>query len=228
STQDRISRNIALQAAELAARENALYGDLPFGSEDSWLVVSSMTGPELGAGYLVNATRFETLADYENYLKRLNALPGELDKLIARMRVGMRTGWVPPREAMGKVPAMFDRFAGPDVAATPMWKPLTAIPEGIPAAERVRLAAEGRRVLESSVHPAFARMQRFLVDEYIPACGKQLGASSLPAGPAYYELRIRESTTLALTAAQIHKTGIDEVARIRAEMDKLIASLGYK
>lgn len=228
STQDRISRNIALEAAELAARENALYGDLPFGSEDSWLVVSSMTGPELGLGYLVNATRFETLADYDNYLERLRAVPGELDELIARMRAGMRTGWVPPREAMGKVPAMFDLFAGKDVTATPMWKPFRAIAAGIPDTDRERLAAEGRRVLETGVHPAFARLRRFLVDEYIPACAKQLGASSLPAGPAYYELRIRESTTLPLSAVQIHKTGLEEVARIRAEMDKLIASLGYK
>ena len=228
STQDRISRNIALEAAELEAREDALYGDLPFGAQDSWLVVSSMTGPELGVGYIVNATRFETLADYENYLKRLQGFPAEIDKLIARMRVGMRTGWVPPREAMGKVPGMFDIFAGADITATPMWKPFSAIPADIPAADRERIAAEGRRLLSTGVHPAFARMQRFLVDEYIPACAKDLGASLLPAGPAYYELRIRENTTLPLTAAQIHKTGLAEVARIRGEMDKLIATVGYQ
>lgn len=228
STQDRISRDIALEEATIEARENAMYADLPFGSEDSWLAVSSMTGPQLGVGYVVNATRFETLADYENYLKRLEGFPAEFDKVVARMRVGMRTGWVPPREAMGKVPGMFDVFAGADVTATPLWKPFTAFPEDIGPADRERLAAEGRRLLSTSVHPAFARMQRFLVDEYIPACAKELGSSSLPAGRAYYELRVRENTTLALTAAQIHKTGLEEVARIRAEMDKLIASVGYK
>jgi len=228
STQDRISRDIALEDAELAAPENAMYAALPFGSEDSWLAVSSMTGPQLGIGYIVNATRFETLADYENYLKRLAGFPAQLDKIIARMRVGMRTGWMPPREAMGRVPAMFDLFAGADVTATPMWKPFTEFPADISPADRERLAAEGRRLLSTGVHPAFARMQRFLVDEYIPACSKDLGASSLPAGPAYYELRIREATTLPLTAAQIHQTGLAEVARIRAEMDKVIATLGYK
>jgi len=228
STQDRISRDIALEAAELEARENAIYGDLPFGSEDSWLVASSMTGPQLGIGYIVNATRFETLADYENYLQRLQGFPAEIDKLIARMRVGMRTGWVPPRDAMGKVPGMFDVFAGDDVTATPLWKPFAQMPAEIAAADRERLTAQGRRLLSSGVHPAFARMKRFLVDEYIPACAKALGASSLPGGPAYYELRIRENTTLPLTAAQIHKIGLDEVARIRGEMDKVIASLGYK
>jgi uncharacterized protein (DUF885 family) len=55
STQDRISRDIALEEAALEARENAMYGDLPFGSEDPWLAVSSMTGPQLSVGYIVNA-----------------------------------------------------------------------------------------------------------------------------------------------------------------------------
>lgn len=228
STQDRISRNIALESAELAARENAMYGELPFGSEDTWLQVSSMTGPQLGMAYIVNATRFETLADYGNYLERLRGFPSEIDKILERMRAGMRSGWVPPREAMGRVPAMFDAFAGADVEATPLWKPFTKFPAGFSAADRERLAAEGRRLLSTGVHPAFARMRRFLVDEYIPACAKELAASKLPAGPGYYELRIRESTTLPLTAAQIHQTGLSEVARIRAEMDQVIASLGYK
>ncbi len=205
-----------------------MYGDLPFGSEDHWLVVSSMTGPELGVGYVVNGTRFETLSDYEHYLERIKGFPAEMDKIIARMRIGMRTGWMPPREAMSKVPAMFDAFAGADVTATPMWKPFTQFPADVSAADRERITAEGRRILATQVHPSFARMQKFLVDEYIPACGKELGASSLPAGRAYYELRIRENTTLPLTAAQIHKTGLDEVARIRGEMDKVIASLEFK
>ncbi|HEX4332563.1 MAG TPA: DUF885 domain-containing protein [Usitatibacter sp.] len=228
STQDRISLGIALDKAGLEARENAMYGDLPFGSEDSWLAVSSMTGPQLGIGYIVNGTRFETLADYENYLKRLHGFSAELDKIIARMRVGMRTGWVPPRAAMDKVPEMFDLFAGSDVTVTPLWKPFTAFPADMGLPDRERLASEGRHLLATEVHPAFARMRRFLVDEYIPACAKDLGASSLPAGAAYYELRIRESTTLALTAEQIHKTGLEEVARIRTEMDQVIASVGYK
>ena len=228
STQDRISRDIALEAAELSAREDAMYGDLPFGSEDSWSVVSSMRGPQLFEGYVVNGTRFANVADYEHYLERLRGLPAHMDVLVERMRVGMKSGWMPPREAMGKVAAMFDSFAGTDVTATPMWKPFTEFPADVSAADRERLTAEGRRVLSTGVHPAFARMQKFVADEYIPACRKELGASSLPAGPAYYELRIRESTTLPLTAQQIHETGLKEVARIRGEMDNVIASLAFK
>ncbi|HEX4780552.1 MAG TPA: DUF885 domain-containing protein [Usitatibacter sp.] len=228
SSQDRISRNIALEAAELDDRENAFYGDLPFSSDDGWLVASTMRGPQLFLPYIVNGTRFANGADYENYLERLEGLPAELDKLVARMRVGMRTGWMPPKAAMVKVPAMFEPYTGADVTASPMWKPFNAFPDDVAPADRERIATRARLVLSGKVQPAFARMQRFLADEYLPACRKELGASSLPAGRAYYELRIRENTTLALTAAQIHKIGLDEVARIHGEMDKVIASTGFK
>jgi len=228
STQDRISRDIALEAAELNDRENSLYGDLPFGSDDAWLAVSTMAGPQLGITYVVNGTRFASRADYDNYLKRLDGLSVELDRIVARMRVGIRTGWMPPHAAMLKLPAMFDAYVGSDVTTSPLWKPVTEFPADVAPADQERITAQARRALSEKVRPAFVRMQRFLVDEYLPACRKELGASSLPAGPAYYELRIRENTTLPLTAAQIHKIGLDEVARIHGEMEKLIASQGFK
>ena len=113
-TQDRISRDIALESAELEDSENAFYRGLPFGADfaDSWNAVSTMRGPELGMAYVVNATRFATVADYENYLKRLSkrsrlARPGHRRSCAP----GIRSGWMPPHEAMVTVPKMFDDFA---------------------------------------------------------------------------------------------------------------------
>ncbi len=228
-TQDRISRQIALESAELEERENAFYRDLPFGTDfgDSWHGVSTMNGPELSAGYIVNATRFATVADYENYLKRLSKMPVSLDQETQILRAGMRSGWMPPHEAMVTVPRMFDNFAGADITRSPLWTPFTKFPAEIPQADRDRLAAEGRRVLSTAVHPAFAKFQQFVEKEYLPVTRKELAASALPGGPAYYALRVRENTTLPLDPAEIHKTGLAEVARIRAEMDKVIASTGF-
>ncbi|MFZ3321932.1 MAG: DUF885 domain-containing protein [Usitatibacter sp.] len=229
-TQDRISRDIALERAELEDREDAFYRDLPFGTDfgDGWNGVSTMNGPELSVGYLVNATRFATVADYENYLKRLSQFPASLDQLTQNLRAGIRSGWMPPHEAMVTVPKMFDDFAGADITRSPMWIPFTKFPGDIGEADRDRLAAEGRRVLATSVHPAFAKFQQFVEKEYLPATRKELASSALPGGMAYYALRVRENTTLPLDPAEIHKTGLAEVARIRGEMDKVIASTGFK
>lgn len=229
STQDRISRELMLFDLRLIDQENAFYRDLPFGSTgDGWLPVSSMHGPQQFYAYLARATPFRNAGDYRNYLKRLEALPVALGQMTDQMRTGLRTGWVAPREAMQRVPDMFSTFAGGDVTATPLWKPFTEFPEAVAADERARLADAARRVLAGKVHPAFAAMQRFLRDEYLPGGAASLAASALPPGEAYYALRVREQTTTTLAPAEIHRIGLAEVARIRAEMDKVIASTGFK
>jgi uncharacterized protein (DUF885 family) len=145
-----------------------------------------------------------------------------------RGREGMRSGWMPPRAAMERVPGMLELFAGDDVRATPLWHPFESFPAGVPEGERAALAERGRRVLAERVHPAFARLRKFAEAEYLPAARKELGASSLPGGRRYYDLLIRGSTTTTLTADEIHAIGLAEVKRIRAEMEALVASTGFK
>ena len=228
SAQDRISRSVMLDQLELGLEYDRLYGDLPFGSNDSWLILSPMFGPQQFYSILAKATRLRTAGDYENYLKRLGAMPAAIDQMIDRMRDGMRTGWMPPQEAMRRVPGMLEVFAGADVRATPLWHPFEAIPADIPAAERERIAERGRRVLAERVHPAFAKLKQFAETAYIPANLKALAATSLPSGPRYYELRVRQMTTTTLKPGEIHEIGLAEVKRIRAEMEKVIAQTGFK
>ena len=227
--QDRLSREVLLEMLAINDAELAFYGNLPFGVEsDGWMPVSPMHGPQQQLAYLVRATRFEKARDYDNYLKRLDAIPAQLAQQAALMRAGMKSGWMPPRAAMQRVPEMFTAYAGDDVTATPFWQPFASFPEGVDAADRKRIAEAGRRVLAGRVHPAFAEFKRFISAEYIPAAPAELAASKLPGGPAFYALRVRENTTLPLEAAAIHETGKREVARIRAAMDEVMASTGFK
>jgi uncharacterized protein (DUF885 family) len=228
STQDRISRDVYLVSLGLAAEENAIYGALPFGSDDSWLPVSTMDGPQFTVPYVVKATRFRGARDYDNYLKRLEALPALLAQTEARLRAGMKSGWIGPREALPRVPAMLEVFAGSDVTATPLWLPLASFPADLAEAERGRVTEAARRLLAEKVHPAFAALQRFYEREYIPAATETLAVSKLPGGERYYALLARASTTTELTPAQIHEIGLAEVARIKGEMDRIIASTGFK
>ena len=228
NTQDRISRGVMIEQLRLAARERDFYGDLPFGPQDAWAPVSSMRGPQIGLAFIVRATRFRGVADYENYLKRLARIPHRLEQEAAILRAGMKSGWMPPRAAMQQVPAMFEPFAGADVTATPLWRPFADFPAAVPDAERARLADAGRKVLSEQVHPAFAKLKGFLDAEYLPACRRELGASTLPGGPAYYAFLIREQTTTEMSADDVHALGVKEVARIRAEMAEVVKATGFK
>jgi uncharacterized protein (DUF885 family) len=227
NTQDRISRAVLLDSIELRLQQDALYGTLPFSEEDDWLPISSMNGPQNLYPYLARATTLRRAADCDNYVKRLDAVPNRFEQVIAHMRAGMKSGWMPPRAAMSQVPSMFDPFSGEDVAKSPLWAPFTQIGAEVSAADRERCTSEGRRAM-AGVRTAFARMQRFLVDEYIPAGRAELGAAKLPGGEAYYALQVREKTTTTLTPAQIHRIGLDEVARIRKAMDEVIATTDFK
>ena len=228
STQDRISREVFLYRLRNRAAVDAMFGDLPFGAEDEWSPVNPMDGPQFDVPYIVKATRFRTTRDYDNYLKRLEALPALLEQTEAAMRAGMKSGWMPPAEAMPRVPAMFDVFAGKDVRASPMWRPFESFPSTVAEGDRERYREAGRRILAEKVHPAFARLQRFVRDEYIPACTKSLSASRLPGGPGYYALLVRRSTTTELTPTQVHEIGLAEVARIRGEMDRIIREVKFE
>ncbi len=229
SPQDRLSRQVMIDDLERDVRMSAVFGPLPFDTGvDGYMPVSTMWGPHQNWSILAKSTRFTSVADYENYLKRLAAMPRYLEQVQATMRLGMRWGWVAPRAAMTRMPGMLDTFAAADVTATSLWSPFTTFPDALPAVERERLAAAGRRLLERGVHPAFARLQAFLRDEYLPAAATELAASKLPGGERYYALRAAASTTTSQTPEEIHALGLAEVARIAALMDAALRDSGWK
>ncbi|MBW3566890.1 MAG: DUF885 domain-containing protein, partial [Proteobacteria bacterium] len=80
----------------------------------------------------------------------------------------------------------------------------------------------------TSVLPAFDRMAKFFKEEYLPASRPAVGIGSTPGGKAHYAYLARRYTTTELTPEEIHQIGVREVARIRAEMDKIIKEVGFK
>ena len=225
--QDRLSHAMMLADLQLEAQVDALYGALPFSGLGGWLVVGPQGGPHSEMAELAKAMPARGLRDAEHWNARLAALPRYLEQSMALMRAGMRSGWMPPRAVMGDVGAELDAFASGAPQDSPLYLPLASIPEAVPAAQRARVQAAGRQLIAEHVQPAYARLQRFLVDEYLPACPEALAASALPGGADYYALAVRRSTTLALAPQAIHELGLAEVARIARAMDELAAQQGF-
>ena len=171
---------------------------------------------------------FATIDDYENWIVRLNGFGPYLDQTIDLMREGMRRGLVQPRIVMERVPAQIARQVVEDPAASPFFGPFAKLPESIPATERQRLRTEALRAIEREVVPAFRRLQVFFDEEYLPASRDTVGIWDTPGGPEWYQQRIRWFTTTELTADEIHAIGLREVARIRADMQRVIDQVGFK
>lgn len=187
------------------------------------------TGFHSDMGYAVGATPFRTKKDYEDYLKRLKALPAYLDQNIANMRKGLADGFTQPKEILPQIIPSFEAQVTAQAESHPLYAPFADMPAGISARERKKLQREGAEVLTRDVIPAYARVLAFMKEDYLPKARDTVGASDLPNGEEYYRALVRYYTTLDdATPEAIHALGIEEVARIRKEMDAVIAKTGFQ
>ena len=167
-------------------------------------------------------------ADYRAYLSQLGDHGRHIDQQIANLRAGLVRGFTPPAIVMeGRDQPVAAVAEARDATATVYYQPFASLPTTLPAATRSALQAEAKQVIAASVIPAHQRLLTFLRATYFPGLRKQLDATSYPNGAAYYQSRIRAYTTLNLAPAQIHAIGLAEVAKIRAEMERVKADAKF-
>ncbi len=171
---------------------------------------------------------FTSVRDYENYLARLDALPRYFGESIDLLRLGLRTGYVPPRVTLEGVDESLKAQIVTDPSISIFYKPFQEFPSSLGGADRERLTAAAQDAVRGSVVPAYQSLLKFLETEYIPGSRAGIAASDLPDGRAFYQERIRYFTTLDLTPEDIHATGQSEVKRIRNEMDSVIRRTGFE
>jgi len=116
----------------------------------------------------------------------------------------------------------------PGAETSIFWGPLKSLPKSISAADATRLRTDFASAISTEVLPAYARLADFLERDYLPAARSTVGWSDLPDGPAWYRWRIRGATTMDLPPDQIHQIGLDEVARIRADMIAVKEQVGFQ
>jgi uncharacterized protein (DUF885 family) len=177
---------------------------------------------------LAGLIEFSMTIDYENWIARLEGIGTYVDQNIALMREGMRRGLMQPKVIMQRVPDQIAKQVVTDPETSPFYAPFRKMPATMPVAEQERLRAAGRAAITRSVVPAYRRLQDYFVKDYLPACTDSIGVRALPGGKEWYQQRVRWFTTTDLTADQVHQIGLDEVARIRGEMQKIIEQVGFK
>jgi uncharacterized protein (DUF885 family) len=219
TSQDVISYDLFLRDKEL----NVEGSRFPF----EYMPIDQMNGVQIIFGQVVGSTPFRNVSDYHNYIARLSAFPKQIEQLIALMKRGIETKWLPPAVPMRSVPDQIEGQIAEDPGASPFFKPFGALPEELPDTERARLVESGKKAIAESMTPALKKLAAFIKQTYLPACRKDIGASLLPDGEAYYQYAIKRHTTTNLSAREIHEIGKREVARIRKEMEAIIRQVGF-
>ncbi|MGY8974096.1 MAG: DUF885 domain-containing protein [Sphingomonadales bacterium] len=177
--------------------------------------------------YLAPRGGFTTAEEYHNYIGRMRDIPRYFAEQTANARAGLARGFSVPRVTLEGRDVSIASYVVDDPEQSPFWTPFADMPRSIPADEQERLREAGRAAIAERVTPAYAQWLAFFREEYLPNTRTTLGASEFPDGAAYYAQQIRQYTTLDLTAEQIHRIGLDEVARITAEMEKVKDEAGF-
>ena len=215
------------------AEEGLQYGGdpLPFRNVvpgNFYLPLNQMGGVQQGAAETMASQPNQSVADYEDILARLEALAKNVDEQLALLREGLSKGYTPPKITMRDVPKQIADLIPDDPMQSALLAPFTDFPSSISQTERERLTGRAKQLYGGSVRPAFVRLHDYVTNTYIPACREHIAVRALPNGTAAYAYHVRWQTTTNLTPQQIHEIGLSEVKCIRAEMDKVIASTGFK
>ncbi len=171
---------------------------------------------------------YTSVADYENSLKRHEDYVKLTDGAIGRLRQGMDSGVVETKLSMTNVVAQLDAQLAQTVEESPFYSPILAFPESIGEADRTRLTAAYRDLVENKINPVHRRLRDFIANDYLPVAREEVGLSAMKGGATLYELMIEQTTTLPLKADEVHNLGLSEVARIRTEMETIKTSVGFE
>ena len=168
-------------------------------------------------------------ADVPAYLARLGQVATRIDEALARSRAAAARSLIPPRFIVERAQTQVDTFLAPAPAQNAL---VTALAErsadlaDLTPQARAEALAQAERIVAEQVRPAYARVQAYLLDLH-PRSGIAAGVSRLPGGAAAYTQALAGFTGTSLTAEQIHAIGLREVARIEAEMDRHLRTLGF-
>ncbi|MGV2497320.1 DUF885 domain-containing protein [Pelagerythrobacter aerophilus] len=173
------------------------------------------------------AAPFKTLEDYENNLKRHAEYVELIDRSIAKFREGQAAGVYETKLTIGNVIEQLDTQLAMPLEESPLWGPVTMFPEGISDADKARLTKEYRTSVEA-INAVHTRLRDYLRDEYLPQARDSVGLSQMKGGAKLYEHMIESTTTLPLTADYVHNLGLSEVARIKTELEKIKAEVGFE
>ncbi|MDF3126955.1 DUF885 domain-containing protein [Rheinheimera sp. 1928-s] len=190
--------------------------------------LTSESGFHSSLAFMVSGTEFKTLQDYQDYLTKLKTIPRYMQQQTDWMKQGLATGMTQPKAVL----AGFDEGILAFVSKTPeqnvFYRPFTRKPEFVDADNWTAMQSEAKQIVEQQLNPAYQQFYQFMVQQYLPGARDSIAASEWPQGRDYYQNRLEHYTTLKLTPEQVHQTGLNEVARIRAEMQGIINQVGFK
>jgi uncharacterized protein (DUF885 family) len=216
---DRLSAHV-LQWELKNALEMEAYSDLVNG-------VSQQSGLHTDVFSTIEQMPARTLRDYENIVARLNAIPVFIDQCIALLREQIAARRTQPQVVVDLVLEQVAAQRRMPAAETPLLAAFQRFPGEIRVADQNRLLRAATTAYEQKFVPSWTRLETFLRGTYRRSARTRIAVTSLPGGRALYDAAVRFHTTTSMTPEEIHRLGLNEVARIEQEMEKVARADGF-
>jgi uncharacterized protein (DUF885 family) len=201
-----------------------------FSFHDNYMPVNQFSALPLLIGQLASgqsAQPFKTVQDYDNWLKRVAIYANWLDSAIVYSRKGIEANMVLPKSLVVKIIPQMESMIVADPTKSLFYAPIDLMPASFSDSDKVRLKNAYVVAIAEKVTPAYKRINDFLKQEYLPKARATSGLSGIPDGVDYYKYLVRLSTTTSKTPGEIYNTGLNEVKRIRSEMEKIKSQVGF-
>jgi uncharacterized protein (DUF885 family) len=176
-----------------------------------WTVSQFVNGWQVQDGYLVTIQPIGTDEARKDALARWSKLPAYIDKEIANLREGLKAGYSAPKGNVRLAIDQMNTLIATPLAESPFDSP--SVRDKTPEFQR-----SFDLLVREQLVPAFTRYRDFLQGEYLSAAREAVGVSANPNGAACYDASVRYFSSLPRTAKEVHATGLEQVARLDAEM----------
>lgn len=219
---DRISYDIFKRNMEMAIEGlNYKTNRIPFNQ----LTGFHLTLAQWGSG--TGAQPFKTAKDYDDWLSRTHHFPEWCDSAIAYFKKGIAENIVLPKALVVKLVPQLQTLQTADISKSVFYGPVNKFPAAFNEADKVRLTEAYKKMISDDINPSYKKLATFLQDEYLPKARTTSGIGALPGGAKWYDYAIRSYTTTNKKPDELFNTGLAEVKRIRAEMEKVKAQVKF-
>jgi len=191
--------------------------------------ITSEYGFHSSLGSSVSDMRLQNANDVLVFKQMLQELPEQFAHNISYMREGLSVGHTQPKVVLkdyeDTISAYFiDDLNINNIQEHPFFKPIEQAENSlITLADKAEISS-----LIIQANDVYHDFYDFFMQEYLAQAKTDIAAKTWPQGIDFYNNRIQHFTTTTLSAQEIHNIGLTEVARIRADMQKIVDGLSDK
>ncbi|NQY35842.1 MAG: DUF885 domain-containing protein [Alteromonadaceae bacterium] len=171
---------------------------------------------------------FISKKNYDNYLVSLADYPRYNQEQIINLKEAIAQGHVHYCESFKNYQTSISKHVVTDVEKSVFYQPFVNMPSNVSSVDKAKYQKKAKQVIKDLVIPEYRRYFKFFTTQYMPNCRKTVSISELKNGGDYYQYLIEYYTTTSMTADEIHNLGLNEVSRIRKEMQDIITELNFK